>query len=269
MTKQNFKIGIVSFENPWDDESFRPNRLSSLQKIAKEVKKKALTHLFFPGSTIDYSYSANIGREIKRDLAFMTAEFRFLSIIFELTDFYPSEYENKNYKKLGLYCFEKGKNLTTSPIKQLFVTSKSDKEKYEQLWEATATGNRTFFISGLKVLIWICGEINYLRNAQSDNNKVKGVRYNFRPNIAPNNLNYDIFFNPTHEPLKALMGKYKERLLYMSKKKRISILNLNVDDSQVQRKGTIFCFKDGKELLTKDMKTEWEDSRYKIEIIQF
>lgn len=263
MTNHKKRIGIVSFENPWNDDELRPNRLLSLKKIAKEAKQKGLTHLFFPGSTIDYSYSEDIDNEIKHDLAFMSNQFKFLSIIFELTIFYTKE----NHKKLGLYCFENGKILTTTPIMQLFVTSKSDKEKYEQLWKETSNGNRTFFVAGLKVLVWICGEINYLQNAQSDKNKVTGTRYNFRPIVSPNKLDYDIFFNPTHQPLKALIGKYKERLIYMSQKNRISILNLNVDESQIQRKGTIFCFQNGKEILTKEMKVEWEDPLYKMEIV--
>ena len=264
MASNKHKIGIVSFENPFDEGKFRPNRLKSLKKISIEARKKGLTHLFFSGSTIDYRYSKDIENDIKNDIKFMSKEFDFLSIFFELTVFYRKE----KPKKWGLYCFEKGKNLTINPIKQIFVTSRDDEEKYSELWSDTVNGSRTFSVDGINVLVWICGEINYLKNAQSDNNKVTGARYTFRPNIAPNKLDYDIFFNPTHDPLKALIGKYKERLKYMSQHKKVSILNFNVDENQIQRKGTIYCFQDGKEILTKDMKTDWEDHMYHMEVVQ-
>lgn len=264
MASHKHRIGIVSFENPPKKIQLRPNRISSLKRIAKESKKSNITHLFFPGSTIDYSFSENIEKEIKQDLKFMSDEFKFCSILFELTAFFS----DLNSNHLGLYCFENGKNITDQPIKQIFVTSKDDKEKYSRLWKDTIDGKRTFLIGGLKILVWICGEINFLQNAQSENNKVTGARYSFRPSIAPNKLDYDIFFNPTHEPLKALIGKYKERLIYMSQQKRIAVLSHNVYFYQVQRKGTMFCFQNGEEILTKEMKGEWEDTMYKMEIIQ-
>jgi hypothetical protein len=222
--------------------------LSSLKEIAKYARNNHVTHILFPG----LDDSSNISVEVIQRL------YSDLSVIIEL--FYK--------KKQQLFAIEKGKILN-KPIQQKIIKSTDNIELYQNLYEDTfKEKSRIIKVGGINFLIWICGEINMLKNKQAENNRVEGLRYTHCDEDI-HDLNYDVFFNPTHTTLKTLNDKYKKRLKYLSFGNRYAILCLNVPPTQKQRNGAIFVFKNRKELIEIKDKKKWEKSKWVMEIIEY
>ena len=158
----------------------------------------------------------------------------------------------------GLYAFEKGKR-KLGPVCQLFATSKAPKSLYEELWRQIISKKRSVCLNRKRFLILICGELNILHNCQSENNRVDGLRYQFVGGSI-RSVEYDVLFNPTHTPLKAMYGKYKNRLKYMSERgvDRMAFLNFNVPRKQEKKNAAFIVYRDGKEIVRKQgEKEDW------------
>lgn len=258
------KIGIVAFTDyPNDFKSNKNlNRLKSLHEISEYANANKVTHVLFPGSTLYYKNKDNL--LAKKHLQVISKLFINQSIILELNS------ELKADSKLfGLYCIEKG-IVINQPIIQLFASSSDDENLYSQLWHQTFnTKERIVTLDGITFLIWVCGEMNFLKNIQSENNLVKGFRYKYKNNNSLRNLKYDVFFNPTHNMLTNLYNKYKERLKFMSKSSRYAIISLNVKSSQIQRNGAILAFHKQKEILTSSSKKKWFGDAWVMETLDY
>lgn len=258
------KIGIVAFSNYPSD--FRNNdnrrRFISLREIAVKAEEDKVSHILFPGSTLYYKTKDDT--LARKHLSKIISLFKDRSIIFEM------DLGNKtNNVPYGVYSIEKGK-IVKDPICQLFAHSYDSKEYYEKLWEETFIHhNRIIRLDGITFLIWVCGEINILKNIQSKNNIVRGMRYDFTPHNTIHKLPYDVFFNPTHGMLTNLYNKYRERLKYMSKSNRYGFISLNVDNTQVQRTGAILAFHNSREILKKNQKKLWSGDNWVMEVIDY
>lgn len=239
------KIGLVSFEyknscNVFDNEARWP-LFKQIQKIAETNK---ISYLFFSGSTLCDRKRRNFAL-VRRNVRRFAKLFEDFSIIFEVS--YNFELGNQK-SPYGLYAFEKGIQ-KMGPIIQLFSSSKDPKYKYEELWDQIQSNKRLVRLNNKKILVLICGEINILHNSQKNNNRVDGLRYGFKGGSI-RSVKYDIMFNPTHQPLTTLFGKYKNRLKYMSERKfdRLALLNYNVHKDQTQRTGAFIAYKNGCEI---------------------
>ncbi len=258
------KIGIVSFANYPDEfvNNINKRRMEALNEISEYANEKKITHILFPGATL--FYKTRDEKLAKKHLNQLKRIFHNQSIIAEL------DCEIKpNTEPFGVYAIQKGK-IVKKPICQLFVKSHDNKNLYEKLWKETfELKNRIIILDGIKFLIWVCGEINILKNIQSQNNIVRGFRYTFDKINSIKKLKFDVFFNPTHGMLTNLYNKYKERLKFMSRYNRYAIICLNVLSHQVQRSGSILVFKNKKEILHKNNKIKWSGEKWVIEIIEY
>jgi len=260
------KIGLVSFEyenscNEFDNEARWP-LFKQIQEIAEKNK---ISYLFFSGSTLCDQKRRNFAL-VRQDVRRFAKLFRDFSIIFEMNCNFELENEKSPY---GLYAFEKGSQ-KMGPIIQLFSNNKDPKCMYEELWCQIQSNKRLVRLNNKKILVLICGEINILHNSQKNNNRVDGLRYDFKGGSI-RSVKYDIMFNPTHQPLTALFGKYKNRLKYMSERKfnRLALLNYNVPKSQTQRTGAFIAYKNGYEIQrAKGEKDRWSNG-WAMRIIEF
>ncbi len=254
------KIGIVAFTDyDWDFlTDSNKDRLQSLAEIADYSNENNITHIVFPGSTLFYT-KRNINLA-KKHIEVLKKLFKNQCIIAELNC-----NTKPNISPFGVYAIEKGE-IVNSPISQILVTSSEDYELYKKLWnEIFNTRNRILNLGGIRFLIMICGEINLLKNNQAQNNKVFGLRYDFGHKKSINDLDYDIFVNPTHHMLTNLYNKYKERLKYLTKNGKYGVISLNVSESQIQRNGAIMLFKNKKEILNKENKKRWHGEPWVME----
>lgn len=248
------RMGIVSFAQAASEFRKHNNsrRISSLKEISEYATTDRVTHILFPGDTIINKRQDAALR--KKYIQLMLRLFPRQSIIFEI-------------KPYGVYAIQRATTIG-KPIRQILVTSRASKDCYFELWQDTFIhNNRIRELGGIRFLIWVCGEINILRNSQLNRNKVTGLRYAFDKKYSVHKLNYDVFVNPTHNMLTNLYNKYKERLKYMSRQSRTAIINLNVDVSQKQRTGSLMVFRNGKELINKNEKKEWYGKYWVMEII--
>lgn len=256
------KIGLVSFQNSWNtiNNETRWKQFSQIRKFATDNK---ITYLLFSGSTL-YDKKRRSDKIVESDVKAFGEYFKKFSVIFEINN--GCNLENKK-APYGLYAFETGKK-KLGPICQLFATSDAPKELYEKLWQQITSKKRLVNLNRKKFLILICGEMNILHNSQRNNNKVDGLRYQFGCRSI-RNIEYDILFNPTHTPLKALYGKYKNRLKYMSERRtgRMALLNFNVPRKQKQRKSTFIAYRDGKEIFRENGENEDWAGKWAMRII--
>lgn len=256
------KLGIVAFAN--SKRNINRDHIELFPSIAKYASENKVTHILFSGSTLFHSFKDS--NALKNQIRNLVKIFKDQSIIFEAK--LKGELQNMT-PPYGIYAIEEGK-IKNNTICQIFWSSKSSVDDFKALWRETFINkNRIIKLDGIRFLVWVCGEINFLLNVQSNNNIVKGFRHNFDTDSSISKLNYDVFFNPTHNPLKGLYGKYKERLKYMSKMKRYAIISLNVAKTQSHRTGAIFVFHNGKEALTTKSKLDWEGRDWVMEIIKY
>lgn len=256
------KIGLVSFQNSWNTIN-NETRWKQFCQIRECAIVNKITHLLFSGSTL-YDKKTRPDKIVERNVNALGEYFKKFSVVFEMNNGRILKNKKAPY---GLYAFEKGRK-KLGPICQLFATSNAPKRLYEELWQQITSKKRLVNLGHKKFLILICGEMNILHNCQRNNNKVDGLRYPFEGGSI-RNLEYDILFNPTHTPLTALYGKYKNRLKYMSERRtgRMALLNFNVPRKQKQRKSTFIAYRAGKEIFRENGENEGWTGKWAMRII--
>lgn len=264
------KIGIVSFcyeakefnknipstanyrKKKWDKiptsqySKFNNRRIKEISEIAQHAKHSKITHLLFPGNTLlvnKRSYDCDIFEEQVKKLSDILRKFSFIMEVPYRDDSYP---QDNPPIETGIFCFEKG-NEVGERIQQLFYTSDDPEFYYKRLWAETNWGHRIKELQGLKFLIWICGEINFLKSRDKLNFKIE-PRYSFNNNDKGKlkKLNYDVFFNPAHTPM-GEANKVQKKLAYLSKSERLGIHTTNVPTFATSAKSAIYCFANGKQ----------------------
>lgn len=257
------KIGLVSFQNSWNTIN-NATRWNLFKQIRTFALNNNVTHLLFSGSTL-FDKKTQSDKSVEKIVNKVGLFFKKFSIIFEMNN--ERILKNK-VPPYGLYAFEKGKK-KLGPVCQLLATSKAPKSLYEELWRQIQSNERTVSLNQKKFLILICGELNILHNCKNDNNRVDGLRYQFGGGSI-RSVKYDILFNPTHTPLKAMYGKYKNRLKYMSERAdgRMAFLNFNVPREQKNRNAAFIAYKEGKEIVRKNEEREDWSNGWAMRIIE-
>lgn len=179
------------------------------------------------------------------------------------------ELQDINTDKIGncLYRVTDGK-LISLYTNQLFTQSSDIEGNYEladRLLHEFET-NRIIKIKGDSILIIQCGEINILKNIQSEENRVE-----FR--LSDNKTLTDrfnkilkgtkIILNPSHTPM-GNQGKMQKRREFLSKDKRyyFSTCNTKVDSNNLELKSLQYAFYNGESLSEIDIQmTEYSISK--------
>ena len=167
-----------------------------------------------------------------------------------------------DYISACLYRISKG-SLINMYTNQLFATSQEIKDNYhlaDRLLNEFES-RRTFKCKRRKILLMQCGELNILKNIQSNDNKV-AFRLNDEPDLKKRFKqlleNTDIILNPMHTPM-GNQGKMKMRRKFLSKKGRyyFSVSNSKPESSNLWLKSMQYAFYNSKEMQAFD--TEIED----------
>jgi hypothetical protein len=89
---------------------------------------------------------------------------------------------------------------------------------------------RIFDIHGKRITLILCGEINFLKNIQSDNNRVEIRTDNLITLKKFNDIisRTDIFINPQHSPM-GNQGKMKKRREFLTQNNKIYCSTTNID----------------------------------------
>lgn len=174
-------------------------------------------------------------------------------VIFELEDINSSKISN------CLYKIEKG-ILSSLHTNQQFTTSQEIENNFqlaERFLHELET-KRIITFNKMKVLIIQCGELNILRNFQSDNNRVdfrlfdnKILKSKFLNIIKQSN----IILNPIHTPM-GNQGKMHMRRIFLSENNRyyFSSSNTRKNSANLNLKSIQYAFNNGKPLTIKDVK---------------
>ena len=173
------------------------------------------------------------------------------------------ELQDINSQKLNncLYRVSNGavKSMFTN---QLFATSDEINGNYElaeRLLNEFQT-RRSFKIKGQTVLVLQCGELNILRNLQSQKNKVQ-IRI-FEDKLLTKRFEdffetIDIFLNPLHTPM-GNQGKMHMRRVYLSKIKRkyFSTSNTSEYSPNLSLSGLQYAYHNGLQIFPDTIRTE-------------
>ena len=164
------------------------------------------------------------------------------------------ELQNMNSSKIGncMYHLKKGKirNLYTN---QLFTRSQEIAGNYQladQLIHELET-RRKVKIKGLNFRIIQCGEINILKNVQSENNRVE-FRLGDDADLADRFDRLlqatDVILNPIHTPM-GNQGKMQKRREFLSADNRyyFSASNTKEGSHDLNRRSLQYAFHDGNE----------------------
>lgn len=166
------------------------------------------------------------------------------------------ELQDINSDKINncLYRVTKGRLISLN-TNQIFTQSSEIEGNYElaaRLLHEFET-NRIIKVKGYSILIIQCGEINILKNIQSEKNRVE---FRFLDDLSLNERfkklirETDIFLNPIHTPM-GNQGKMQKRREYFSKDKRyyFSTCNTRENSKDLKLKSLQYALYDG-ELIT-------------------
>lgn len=214
-------------------------------KVRLEITKEVINNstadlLLFSGHTIGF---VNEIEKLQSSIKNYQTE-----VIFEL--------ESINSKKIKncLYHIKKGK-VQSMYTNQIFTESIEIENNYElagRLLNEFET-KRKLIINGLSVLIIQCGEINILKNIQSEENRVvfrlledKILNEKFTKIINDT----DIFLNPIHTPM-GNQGKIQKRREFLSKNKKyyFSTSNTKENSKNLELKSLQYAFCNENELI--------------------
>ncbi len=214
-----------------------------LELTARIINNSKADILLFSGHTIDF---VNEIEELKSIIENNKTE-----VVFEL--------ENINSTKIDncLYHIKKGKvnNLYTN---QIFTQSGEIENNYElgdRLLNELET-KRKLKVKGLSFLIIQCGEINILKNIQSDGNRVEfrllddmNLFNRFKQILK----NTNVILNPIHTPM-GNQGKMQKRREFLSKNSKyyFSTSNTKKDSTNLNLKSLQYAFFNGKEIAEKE-----------------
>jgi len=243
-------IEIVSYKHGLPDET-------RLQLTAEIINNSTSDLLLFSGHTIKF---VNEIESLKRLINNKKSE-----VILELQDI--------NSDKIGncLYRVTRGK-LISIYSNQIFTQSSEIEGNYQLadrlLHELES--NRKIEINGISILIIQCGEINILKNIQSEENRVefrmsddKSLTDRFNKILKETK----IILNPIHTPM-GNQGKMLKRREYFSQHKRyyFSACNTKENSDNLDLKSLQYAYYNGDLLAEIDTKkTEFSIRRiYKI-----
>ncbi len=159
---------------------------------------------------------------------------------------------SKLFKVLGTFFIDKGK-LRPNRAHQCFARSSDVKvrnEVYAEVVDGIFKGERTIEIDGIRFLIIVCGENNFLRNEKKTGYEAK-LRHEVSGQSLETlrNLDHDILFNPAHTQYKRLwIFRERWRALSLpqimnSSRLAISVANTNTNSL----KSSINVFENGVE----------------------
>ncbi|MTK52397.1 hypothetical protein [Paludibacter sp.] len=239
-------IEIVSYYHGLSD-ALRLNLTSNIINSSKSDL------LLFSGHTIGFVNDIEVLKDLITN--------KTIEVVFEL--------ENINTDKIRncLYRITKGQliNLYTNQI----LTQSSDIEGNYQLADRLLhefETNRTFSINGISVLIIQCGEINILKNIQSEDNRVefrlsddKSLLERFNDILSKTK----IILNPIHTPM-GNQGKMLKRREFLSQNKRyyFSSCNTKENSHNIDIKSLQYAFFNSTLLTNVDIqRTEYSISR--------
>jgi hypothetical protein len=228
-------------------KKFNDRRLKALKEIEKYAAKNKVTHLVFPGDTLlinNYNYENALFEDYLLSIAKL---FKKYSLILETSYRDKKSPQHSPPVDTGIVCFEKGCEVGER-IQQLFATSNGHKFFYKRLWAETKWGHRIKKLDGLNFLIWVCGEINFMRCKEANNFKV-APKFEFEKNMMKilKNMEFNVFFNPVHTP----MGRthlIKNKLKFFSSSDRIAIQTTNTPSFRSITKRAMYCFKNNREI---------------------
>ena len=271
MSSQHARIALVSFElSSGSSIGSRAQRRTQLLEIIQAARKQQATHVLFPGWTLVYTPAEHSGGEPQRDLDWLSANGRGLSIMAELTIHHAQGPEFQSPPEdLGFVSLENGRILDHR-IRQVFAQSdhvKKRNELYSQLADDIFAGRRTVTLGGITFLVLVCGESNFLKNLQSQHNSIR-LRHEVPGQTLPGlrAIDYQVAFNPAHTELGNL-GKMYRRWEWLSQPKRICMFTTNVmpESSGVK---AMYCFKNGNQQEL-PAKMSWPDGKsWIMEIVE-
>jgi len=232
------KIGLVSFAINSKDRSTAENHPDYFLKIVNKYDR--LDIIVFSGWTILKEDLERIKNEITNKNSL---------ILFEAwNDIYEGEERHKGY------YFREG-NFYNNDIVQIFATSNeisSDRGKMGKYLEHTK--EKRIIAYKKKNICWIiCGEINVLKNIQSENNRVlfRFENDNFLKDAFDGIYKKtDIFINPTHT-IMGNQGKLKKRREYLSRSNKIfcSVSNADIANGEkLDYKSIQYLYRNGEEI---------------------
>ena len=239
------KIALVSYINGLSDKERLKNTLEILNNSKSDF-------ILFSGHTIGFVNdieSLRNGIKNKKTQA-----------LFELQEI--------NSDKIGncLYLIKNGTvlNLFTN---QLFATSQEINYNYElgsRLINELEL-KRKFKVNGLNFLVLQCGELNILKNLQSQGNKVQFrlIEDSELTNAFEDLIqNSDIILNPIHSPM-GNQGKMKKRREFLTDNNRsyFSVSNTKPDSLNLELNGLQYAYKNS---LPLEMKNEHLTETYII-----
>jgi hypothetical protein len=288
------KLGVVSFKyeakefdkkikatakykkQKWSDVDayarlFNARRLAEMNEIKEHAEKNQVSHLLFPGKTLAITHRIWDDGSIDQFIKEMARVFKNKSFIIEAMYTDSKKPQENPPVDTGIVCFEKGREVGER-VQQIFATSNGQPATYKNIlfkrfWAENLWGHRIREIDGIKFLIWICGEINFLKSP--NHGKKKPVpQVNFADNIQKQleELRFDVFFNPTHTP----MGEIpivKHKLQYLSKLGKAAIHTTNLPTFQQGTESSLYCYANGKEFNYSE-KSKWpQDQSWVMEIV--
>lgn len=228
--------------------------LASFYKgIKPDIQRKITTEIFNTSTADLILFAGHTILNIK-DLEWLSnqVENKKTTCFLELKNFGVREATN------WLFKIENGK-LINCNTNQIFATSKDINDNIycaEKLIHELKT-TRKYSINGKNLLILMCGELNILKNIQSQGNTVQfriknpSLQKEFRTLLE----DAHIILNPLHTPM-GNQGKMEKRRVYLSKSKRYYFSTANLEASstnkfrekEFQRKKLHYGFYDGKEI---------------------
>jgi hypothetical protein len=277
------KLGVVSFKyeakefdkqlkatakykkESWSDidsyaRRFNSRRLAEMKEIKDHAEKNEVTHLLFPGKTLAITYRIWDDCSIDQILKEIAKLFQNSSLILEAMYSDSKKPQENPPVDTGIVSFEKGKEVGER-VQQIFATSNGQpayykKILYKRFWAENLWGHRIRKIDGITFLIWVCGEINFLKSPNHGRQKPV-PQVNFDDNIQKQleSMPFDVFFNPAHTP----MGEIhivKHKLKYLSKLGKVAIHTTNLPKFQKGTDSSMYCYINGKEFNYSE-KSKW------------
>jgi hypothetical protein len=240
------KIEITSYKQGLSDKI----RLKLTREI---INNSTADLLLFSGHTIGF---VNDIEALKTQI-----ENKQIEVVLELEDINTDKISN------CLYRITNGR-LISLYTNQIFSQSSQIEGNYElaaRLLHEFET-NRIIKIKETSILIIQCGEINILKNIQSEDNRVefrlsddKSLKNRFKKTLKETK----IIFNPIHTPM-GNQGKMQKRREFLSNDKRyyFSTCNTKEDSNNLELKSLQYALYNGESLSEIDtMMTEYSISR--------
>ncbi|WP_256010219.1 hypothetical protein [Desertivirga xinjiangensis] len=244
-------IELISFSNGLSNS----RRLTLVSEIINKTKADVV---LFSGHTIGFVNNIEDLKESVRN--------RRVEAFFELEDINSAKVNN------CMYRLSKGKVISMY-TNQLFSTSREIEGNYQLadrlLYELEH--NRCVEIDGLHFLVLQCGEINILKNYQSDRNRVefrladnKDLKRRFDRLLKRVN----VILNPIHSPM-GNQCKMAKRRFFLSSKNRyyFSTSNTAPDSRNLKAKALQYALFNGKDLNEVDCTIEQDRVSRLYEIV--